>query len=238
MSQPPASGAWPLEPVEPHVVGMDPRHCAMFAVDIAAFSQCAHDLQFHLRAALYRIIQDACEAGGVPWDGCRHEDRGDGILLIAPAEVGVRRLLDALVAEIRTRLRTYNKLASVAAQLRLRMAVHAGYVDFDEHGASGAAVIHLFRMLEAPALKTEFAAQGGDFVLIVSEYLFTEVVQHGPGLIEPTAFRPIPVEVKETRDRGWIWLPAPAAQVNGRRADVAMYGLARLIQWARRNGLS
>lgn len=238
MSHPSASDAWHRDPTEPHAVGMDPKHCALVAIDIAAFGQRAPDVQIHLRSGLYGIVPTACDAVGVPWDGCRHEDRGDGILLIAPAEVGVRRLLDSLVAEIRTRLRTYNKLASVAAQLRLRMAVHAGYVDLDEHGASGSAVIHLFRLLEAPALKAEFALDGGDFALIVSEYLFKEVVQHGPGLIEPTAFREIPVEVKETHDRGWIWLPD--ARAYGRRDDLAMYGprITRFLQWARRNGLS
>lgn len=215
---------------------MDPQHCAMFAVDIAAFSRYAPDVQFHLRSALYQIIRNGCDTSGVPWEACHHEDRGDGILLIAPADVGVKRFLDSLVAEIRTRVRAYNKLASVAAQLDLRMAIHAGYVNLDGHGASGSAVIHLFRMLDAPALKEAFALSGGDFVLIVSEYLFKEVVQHGPGLIEPTSFREVPVEVKETRACGWIWLPD--IQTNGRQDLTAVEEprLVRLLQWARRSG--
>jgi hypothetical protein len=184
-----------------------PRHRAMFAVDIASFSRRAPDLQVHLRAAMYKIIQESCDAAGVPWDGSHREDRGDGILVIERGDVNVAILLDALTNQIRGQLRTYNKLASPIAQIRLRMAVHAGYVDLDIHGASGAAVIHLFRLLDAPALKSQFAHHHGDFALIVSDYLHQEVIQHGPGLIEPASFQSIAVELKETSCRGWVWLP-------------------------------
>jgi hypothetical protein len=194
----------------------------MFAVDIAAFGGRAPDVQRYMRDKLYEIVQGACDACDVPWDECHHEDRGDGILLIARAEFGVKRLLDPLVAEIRARLRAYNKTASVAAQLRLRMAMDAGYVDLDGHGASGSAIIRLFRMLDAPTLKEAFALGGGDFVLVVSDYLFTEVVQYGPGLIEPALFQEILVEVKETRERGWVWLPD--GRVNGSQDLTAVYG--------------
>lgn len=217
-----------------------PTHCPMLAVDITAFSRRTPDLQLHLRNTVYQIMKDAGEACGVPWDGCRVEDRGDGLVLIAPPEVGVESLLAPLTAHALAALRWHNKMASRAAQLRLRMAVHAGFVHFDDHGAAGKAVIHLFRLLEAPALKTAFAAHGGDFVLIVSDYLYQEIIQDGPGLLEPTAFRDIPVEVKETHGRGWMWLPSrrhdgPPAPGED---DLPAYGLriTRLIHWPRHNG--
>lgn len=187
--------------------GADPRHCSMFAVDIASFSQRDPDLQTHLRAALYAIIEDACRAAGVPWEHSHHEDRGDGIVLITSGDTSVKIMLDSLIIHIRRGLRAHNKVASAAAQIRLRMAVHAGFVNFDVHGASGPAIIHLFRLLDAPALKFHFAQHHGDFALIVSDYLYTEVVPYGSGLIEPASFYPIPVTVKETNCHAWIWLP-------------------------------
>jgi hypothetical protein len=190
----------------------------MFAVDIASFSRREPDVQLYLRAALYRIVQDSCGATGVPFDDCHHEDRGDGILMIAHADADVEALLDPLVTQIRTELRKHNKVASAAAQIRLRMAVHAGYLHLDAHGASGANVIHLFRLLDAPALKTEFATHGGDFALIVSDYLYQEIVVYGPGLIEPAAFHPITVTVKETNGRGWTWIPSPSGRPNQQHA--------------------
>jgi hypothetical protein len=131
----------------------------MFAVDIAAFGDRDPDIQLYLRGALYRIVQDSCAAAGISWIACHHEDRGDGILVVAPG-TGETVLLDSLIAHLRTGIRTHNKAARPAANIRLRMAVNAGYVIRDAHGVSGKAVIQLFRMINAPTLKTMFADRG------------------------------------------------------------------------------
>jgi hypothetical protein len=184
----------------------------MFAVDIAAFGDRDPDIQLYLRGALYRIVQDSCAAAGISWIACHHEDRGDGILVVAPG-TGETVLLDSLIAHLRTGIRTHNKAARPAANIRLRMAVNAGYVIRDAHGVSGKAVIQLFRMINAPTLKTMFADRGGDFVLIVSSTLYQEVICNSPGAMDPEGFLAIDVDVKETHDRGWIWLPPHPAQV-------------------------
>lgn len=188
-----------------------PRHVPMFAVDIAAFADRDADIQLYLRGALYRIVQDACAAAGISWVACHHEDRGDGILVVAP-DAGETVLLDPLITHLRTGIRTHNKAAMPAAHLRLRMAVNAGYVTRDEHGVSGKAVIQLFRMLNAPALKVLFADRGGDFILIVSPTLYQEVICNSPGTMDPDAFLAIAVDLKETHGRGWVWLPPFPAQ--------------------------
>src|SRR5260370_27814952 len=74
------------------------------------------------------------------------------------------------------------------------------------YGIAGSAVIHLFRLVEAPALTAEPAHQRGDFALIVSDYLFVEIIGSSPAPLDPPFFQHIPVEHKETRSRGWIWL--------------------------------
>jgi hypothetical protein len=216
----------------------DPTHCGMLALDIRAFSQRASDLQVFLRKSLYQLAEDACRASGVPWDDCHVEDRGDGLLLIAPPDVSVTTLLDPLIARIHSALRRHNRTASTAAELRLRIAVHAGYVRYDPHGATGPHVIHLFRLLDAPIVKTEFAAHGGECVLVVSDYLYQEVIKDGPGLIEPATFRPVVIEVKETHDLGWMWLPTRIPRPQ-HHEDLPPYGprAARRLHH-RRNGTS
>jgi hypothetical protein len=194
------------------LAGSQPRHVPMFAVDIAAFGDRDPDIQLYLRGALYRSVQDSCAAAGISWVACHHEDRGDGILVVTPG-AGETVLLDPLIAHLRTGIRTHNKAVRPAAQIRLRMAVNAGYVTRDAHGVSGKAVIQLFRMLNAPVLKILFAEQGGDFVLIVSPTLYQEVICNSPGAMDPDAFLAIDVDVKETHHRGWIWLPPHPAQV-------------------------
>lgn len=153
----PVTPAFPTvgrDPVPARSPAALPVHCAMVALDIAAFvSRRRNDVQAHLRQVLYKIAEESCHVVGVPWEHCHIEDRGDGFLLIAPAAVGADALLDQLAVHLRAGLRHHNKLASADARFGVRMAVHAGYVQLDSHGASGNAVLHLFRLLDSPEFK-------------------------------------------------------------------------------------
>jgi hypothetical protein len=181
-----------------------PLHCGMLAVDIAAFSGRDPDTQQHLRGNLYQILEDACEAAGLPWRICHHEDRGDGILLIAPPAVSAE-LLDPVAVHLRAGLRRYNRLTGSAARMQLRMAIHAGYVRYDRDGASGRDLIHLFRLLDAQEARNRLATSHAEFVLITSDYLYEEVIRHGPSLIEPAAYQHVTIANKETIAPAWIW---------------------------------
>ncbi|GAA4617364.1 hypothetical protein GCM10023195_77510 [Actinoallomurus liliacearum] len=183
------------------------QHCAMLAVDIAAFgTRQDDDVQQHLRHALYRIIEHACQNAGLPPAICHREDRGDGILLITPPCISPETLIDSLASHIKAGIARHNKVANATGRLRLRMAVHAGPVRFDPNGASGQALIHLFRLLEAPAFKNAFDTTRSSFAIAVSHRLYEDVVRHGPGLIDPTTYRPITITLKETQAPAWICL--------------------------------
>jgi len=183
-----------------------PVHCAMLAVDIASFGSRDPGTQRHLRGSLYRIVEDACGAAGLPWPICHHEDRGDGILLIAPPDVSAE-LLDPAAAHLRAGLRRHNDLTSNTAKIQLRMAIHAGYIRGDRDGFSGRDLIHLFRLIDAPQFKTHLAVSRAEFVLITSDYLYNEVLRHGTGLLEPATYQHITVTIKETHAPAWVWRP-------------------------------
>lgn len=193
-----------------------PVHSPMLALDIVAFSSRDASTQQHLRDGLYRITEEACDAAGLPWHTCYHEDRGDGILGIAPSAVSAE-LLDPVAAHVYAGLRRYNRLTSTPARIQLRMAIHAGYVRHDRDGVSGRDLIHLFRLLDARQFKTQLATSHGDFALITSDYLYSEIIQHDPGLIEPAAYQHITIANKETRTLAWIWLPNQRASYHRTR---------------------
>lgn len=182
----------------------------MFAVDIVSFGRHRDPAsQRYVREALYRMVRDSCGSVGVGWTDCHQEDRGDGMFVIVDPAVSVEKLLEPLVSRLRAALRQHNKMSSEMARIRLRMAIHDGYISIDDNGASGVALNHLFRLLEAPAFKKAFADESRNFALIVSERLYTEVIEFDPGLIESAAFIPTHVILKETDSRAWIWVPAP-----------------------------
>ena len=176
-------------------------------MDIANYGNRNDAIQQHQRQALYGVITRAFEASQLAWDNCHREDRGDGVLVVIPDHAQSWTAVDPLLERLHAGLRHHNRVASTAAQIRLRVAVHSGQVHFDAHGVAGHAVIHLFRLLDAPELKKALAASGDDLALIVSDHYYENVIQHSPGMIDPEAFRPIRVAVKETRTRGWLHLP-------------------------------
>lgn len=200
---------------------LKPRHRGMFAVDIVSFGRRNPRLGLLLRETLYTIIQEACDAAGMCWQRCYHEDRGDGIIALAPDDESIETLMDPFATHVRTGISGYNKILADEAQIRVRMAIHAGYVFIDNHGITGPAVTHVFRLLQVPAFRTRLAQHRGDFGLIISNYLYDEIIGYGPGQIDPGSFQPIAVDVKETRGRAWIWLPAPQTGGNASSADPA-----------------
>jgi class 3 adenylate cyclase len=181
-------------------------HCAMLTVDIAGFGSRDADTQRHLHDNLYQIVEGACENTGLPWPACHHEDRGDGILLIAPPIISAE-LLDPLAAHLHAALRRHNRHTSTTAKIQLRMAIHAGYIRLEQQGVVGHDVNHLFRLIEATEFKTRFAASQTEFALIASNDLYNAVIQHGPGLMEPANFQQVTINNKETCTPAWIWLP-------------------------------
>jgi CRP-like cAMP-binding protein len=185
------------------------QHCVLFAVDIAGSTDSARDDEFLkiIRDALYQVLQTAFQDAGLAWDECYREDRGDGVLVIIPANMPSATVVDPLLDLLSEKLRRYNKFSSLPAQIRLRVAVHIGEVHKDDYGVSGTAINHLFRLLDAAVLKAVLAREARGAALIASEYFYESVIRHGPGRIDPDVFRQVAAEVKGTRIKGWIYAP-------------------------------
>jgi hypothetical protein len=182
---------------------------SVLAFDVVAFGDRRRDddVQLYVRAELYRILEKAFGAVGIPWRACHREDRGDGVLVVVPALVPTELLISPLAERVRAGLRRHNKLSSDAAQIRLRMALHAGHVHFDAYGVAGQTLVHAFRLLEAPAFKSAFAATRCELGFVVSDRLYDDVIRHGPGLIDPDLYDAISVSLKETEARAWVHFP-------------------------------
>lgn len=182
-----------------------PRYRVLSAVDISNYSDRDQFDQIQLREAMYKIVDSARKGAQLSRLRCRSEDRGDGILMVAAPRVGLEVLLTRFVSQVGTGVSRHNRRAAGTLGMRLRMALHAGYVHRDRRGFSGDAVNHLARLVDAPALKVRMGELSLDFGVIVSEHIYREAV--GYHLIDPRAAASIPVEVKGTHSRAWMLLP-------------------------------
>ena len=181
-------------------------HRSIVVVDVEGFGdQCrTNPHQVAVRDGLYRALREAFGHAGIPWDDCGREDRGDGVFVLVPAEVPKGLLVESLPSALVAALRAHNGAHLGPERIRLRMALHAGEVRYDEHGVTAAAVNLAFRLLDAGALKAALASSPGVLAVIASSWFFEEVVRHS-GVA--AAYRPVKVAVKETMTTGWICLP-------------------------------
>ncbi|WP_173130553.1 hypothetical protein [Kibdelosporangium persicum] len=159
-----------------------------------------------MRAGLYRALRQAFDKAGIPWAECDHEDRGDGVIVLAPAQVLKAPFVDSVPLALATALHHHNTSHPAEEQIRLRMALHAGEVAYDEHGVTGTSINLALRLLNAPAVRTALAESPGELAMITSGWFFDEVVRHSTDT-DPATFRPVRVAIKETSTVGWISLP-------------------------------
>ena len=100
-----------------------------------------------LRKGLYEALTRAFEDAGLPWPDCRSDDCGDGVFILAPAEIPKGPFVEFLPTALAVALHRHNRAHEPAARIRLRMALHAGEVAYDDHGVTAPAINQTFRLL-------------------------------------------------------------------------------------------
>jgi class 3 adenylate cyclase len=94
------------------------------------------------------------------------------VLILAPAEMPKAPFVDVVPLALATALRAHNQTHPIEERIRLRMALHAGEVQFDRHGVTATSVNLAFRLLDARSLKTALAESSGVLALISSSTQF------------------------------------------------------------------
>jgi hypothetical protein len=188
-------------------------HRTIQVVDVERFGDPARSNlnRMVVRDGLYRSLTEAFLAAGVPWSECDREDRGDGVLVVIPPTVAKSVLIESLPEYLVSTLIAHNYTHDAAERIRLRMALHAGEIHYDDHGVVGRAIDHAFRLLDTEEFKVTLARSTGVLAVITSSWFFEEVVWHGQAHIR-AAFRPARVTTKESDTTAWICIPGQAAE--------------------------
>jgi hypothetical protein len=195
-------------------------HRTILVVDVEKFGdQSRTDAQrVTIHGGLYDLLHDAFRAAGVSWDSCHREDRGDGAMVLAPADIPKVLFSDRLPAHLASALHRYNRAHRADERIRLRMALHAGEVIFDDTGVVSSAVNTAFRLLDAPLFKQALLNFPGALALIASSRFYFEVIRNSPEFC-PEAYWPIPADVKETSTIGWVAMLRPRGPARKARSE-------------------
>jgi tetratricopeptide (TPR) repeat protein len=195
-----------MEP--PMTQGTQAVHRSILCVDVENFGDRRRtDVdQTLVRAGLYQALEGALVAAQVRWEHCHCEDRGDGFLVLIPPEVAKSNLVTIFPHELAAALERHNEAHGPTAQIRLRVALHAGEVRHDAHGVVGHPIILAFRLLDAGAVKAALRESVGALALVASDWFFDEVIRHEPAA-GSEAYERVEIAVKETRTQAWVSLP-------------------------------
>jgi hypothetical protein len=182
-------------------------HRTIVVVDIEGFGdrRRTNRNQVEVRSGLYKVMQDAFYHARIPWVDDGHEDRGDGVFVLISGDIPKILFVESLPTALASALREYNASHSQQEQFRLRMALHAGEVNYDKHGATATDINLAFRLLEAKELKASLANSTGLLAFITSSRFYKEVVRDN--VADADVYRRIWVRVKETSTVGWMYPP-------------------------------
>lgn len=158
-----------------------------------------------VRDGMYQVLMTAFRDCGLPWDDKAVDDAGDCLMVLVPADVPKSVLVERLPERVASALRRHNHVHSDGARLRMRMAVHAGEVHYDDRGRTGDEMIFTYRILDASAAKQALKNSTATLVLIASDPFYQAVIRHEPAA-RPESFRLVEVIAKEVHDRVWIRL--------------------------------
>ncbi|WP_394613524.1 hypothetical protein JNUCC0626_26780 [Lentzea sp. JNUCC 0626] len=188
---------------------MDPLPGLVLTFDVRSFSGQRNETMLSTRETLYRIVAESFDHGGVRWEDCAHEDRGDGILVVVPASVPKTTVLGSVLTELVHRISNAPVNAD-GTGLEVRIAAHGGEIHRDAKGFAGSDVILPFRLLDSRELRDALAGSTARCVVMVSDSLYESTVRHDYPGMAGRAFHPVEVRVKETSVRAWLHVPGAA----------------------------
>jgi hypothetical protein len=208
-------------------MSVQPEHRSILGVDIEGFGRLGRTdpIRVQIRRQLSQLLVGAFLRAGVETQRYHMTDTGDGFLITVGSEVPKSRLLEPFIPWLADRLEAANRRVSRAERIRLRVVLHAGEVLRDPQPNIGQAVILASRLLDAEELRACLAATSAPLVLIVSDWIYQEVVRHRYATVDPSGYRPVRVRAKETNTLAWVYVPADPGAVQ--RAGVLAVGSRR-----------
>ncbi|WP_146087338.1 hypothetical protein [Thermomonospora echinospora] len=170
----------------------------------------SNKVTMYLREASYKVMQSAFDGAGIGWQSCLVQARGNGALVLVPAQTPPQASAEPLITGLAAGIRAHNRLHNESAWLRMRMAVHMGIVCFDPAGPAGRAVQLAGALVDSAEFAGACADNCAELGFIASDQVYAEVLREPGLLIEPEMYRPIKLVAQGERILAWTYFrPSP-----------------------------
>ncbi|MFI6366756.1 hypothetical protein ACIBG0_28855 [Nocardia sp. NPDC050630] len=182
----------------------EPTHRSLLVLDVEDSESLSNVQLESMRSTLYRALDEAIPHPEVV---VAKEDRGDGAMLVLG--IPVLDVLDQIVEALLAGVQKHNNQVGPLDWLRVRIAVHEGYVGKDDNGWSSDALTATFRMNAAPAVKQVLKrAPRTHGVVVVSDVVYQGVVRHSyRATVTPNEYRSTVISMKNGDVRIWVRVP-------------------------------
>jgi hypothetical protein len=187
----------------------NPESRTIVCLDVAGFSGRPNPAQLRIREALPVQVATAFSDAGIDGSRYDYDDRGDGALIVLPAEVDPLPVLGVVVPALALAVARHNAAhnADPARQFVLRVAVNWGTVHRDGGGFAGSTINETARLVDAEPLRRALRKTGAALGVAVSTSVYDNYVRHDYGGIEHTDYVESRVVVKQFRSKMWIRVP-------------------------------
>jgi class 3 adenylate cyclase len=188
-----------------------PFNSLIIFLDIEKYSRRPDSVAAELRESLYRMTDCALAEAGLAQDEPVIEDRGDGMLILLP-RTGPVEVLGGFLRELETEVRHRAKSRASGYELRLRVAIHSGFVWHDGKGWVGGAINMAARLVNSGAVRGVLDDHTAAHVaVIISDDLYRGVVAQGHAALEADTYRESRVVGQDVDAPAWTRIPSGTA---------------------------
>ncbi|MER8043757.1 hypothetical protein [Streptomyces sp. NPDC094032] len=174
--------------------------------DVVGSGRLGMDEKRLTRTAMYEAFGEAYASVGIEPGTVHQEDRGDGILAALRPDVPPTLMVGRWIDTLYESLREHN--TGRRTPLRMRVGMNAGLVLDDGRGLVGRAVDLACRLCDSARAKQIMTdAPDVDLLIVVSDWLYRNVVVEGGRYVEPEHYRRAAVVSKETDEEAWFHVP-------------------------------
>ncbi|MBV9448599.1 MAG: hypothetical protein JO345_22155 [Streptosporangiaceae bacterium] len=197
----------------------------LVAVDIEGFSRRAAAGQARVQDDLERAMARAAASTGLDRGRWYRQPRGDGELDVLPEDVDGLSLVARYPRELAATVAAVNRAQNGEPRLRVRMAIHHGAVAPGRFGPVGTAPVVISRLVDAESVRQRLRLHNDlDIALIVSSYVYDEVIQSRLCDLNPESFRRTTIKAKGMAYAGYLYQDnfSPRDQVASGATEAAL----------------
>lgn len=183
----------------------------LLAVDIEGYSARMPLMQLKAQKDLLHAMETAAKEAELDRGQWLQQVSGDGELALLPVDVNIVTVVGRFAPALERALAAMREDVDAVRPLRVRLAVHYGALIMGpdtSFGPAGDAPVVVKRLLEARPLRRYLTAHPErNVALIVSAWIFREVVRSGFCPLPPTHFQPVRTTSKGAVYHGYVYDP-------------------------------